>query len=246
MDAQQQTQTYAPPDGASILEALNPARELHGLMLTFLGLTSETHRQNGKAVTTLTRNNKPTFTDEFVRNLIKDIQQFVNLTTQVSRFEDKRIKQHVGQYLLALKSSLATQGDDHFISDDTWRQILEIYHAKFQTKNEKGELEAVNGWKRFGISWDYDRPVRYEMLLYGVKDVKEEVDQSFDFKRLIRALAPFLEASLNKSFSGNMDSTGMLLRSLGEMRTETQTFTSDKKKRGGSLFRTNDDERGIY
>lgn len=237
MDAAQQTQSYVPPDGASILQILNPEQEIVNLMLSFLGLSYATD----KKLTRYVRNNKPYFTDEFVRNLIKDVRHFVNFTTQVSRYDDKRIKKHVGNYLLALKSSLCTQGDDHFISDRTWANIMQVYNATYEEEIDGKKVEQ-NGWKRFGIIWDYNDPVRFEMLQFGIKDFDEEVDQSFDFERIIRSLAPFLEGSLSKSFAGERDAMGMLLSSLGEMRRETQTFTGEKKKRTGSLFKTNDNE----
>lgn len=238
MEAQQQTQTFNPPDGAGILEITNPSKEVDRLMLTFLGLGFSQSKKDGKKVVRIFRNNKPTFTDEFVRNLIKDILQFVNYTTQVSRSTDKRIKRHVGNYLVALSRSLAAQGDDNYISDNTWSKILEIHHAKFE--DEDGNMQ--NGWLRFGVEWDYDQPVRFEMLKYNVKDFTEEVDQAMDFKRIIRSLAPFLEASLSKSFSGENDAMGMTVSALGQIRSETQTITGEKAKKRGSLFKTDSDE----
>ena len=240
MDARQQTQDYVPPDGASILQILNPDKEIEQLMYSFLGL----QKMKTKTSSFVERINKPTFTDEYIRDLIKDVRQFVNFTTQVSRYEDKRIKQHVGKYLLSLKSSLATQGDDHFISDETWEKIMEVHNASWEDDNDKdkdGKAKLKSGWAKFGIDWDYNKPVRFEMLK-GLKNFEEEVDQTVNFIRLIQALAPFLEGSLNKSFSGSHDAMGMMLSSLGEMRRETQTFTGDKKKRSGSLFKSNDGE----
>ena len=246
MESQQISQSYNPPDGASILEIVNPEKEVQSLMLSFLGLSLRTKTQNNKKITYYSRDNKPTFTDEYVRNLMKDVKQFVNFTTQISRYDDERIKKHVGQYLLALKSSLCTQGDDHFISDRTWSRVLEVYNSVYEVEetDEKGNTSVAtyNGWKQFGIDWDYDEPVRFEMLQFGIKNFEEEVDQVFDFKRVIRALAPFIEGSLNKSFAGKHDAMGMFISTLGEMRTETQTFTGEKGKRRGSIFKTDTDE----
>jgi hypothetical protein len=229
----QAVQGLPPSDGASILDSINPEADVIRIINNFLGLKISVKVNGGTRTTSIVRVNKPEFTDEFVQNIGSDLYQLLNFTIQVSRFQDKDIKQKVGKFLLSLTKDFATHGDDNYISDETWARIIEVHNSEL---TEKG---AGKGWDKHGINWRYNDPVNYDMIRY-VKDFREEVDQIVKFRKYIVTIGAIVNASFNKSFSSNHNELGMVLRAIREIRTETNNTREIEQKRGiGAMFGRN-------
>lgn len=202
----------APQDKAGILQQLDPARDVDRIILALLGLTSTTDKTGSLR---LSRISQPVFTYEYVMQLQGMIEGFLSFTTQVSRWEEARIREHTRQATLALLRNIATHGDDNYISSASWSRILEISYLDKQNGKETG-----NGWEAIGHTWHYNDPVRYDMLKL-VRSPNEEADQGLIFGTLLRQFAALIEGSLAKGFAQKHNPHGMLPSLLGEIHNES-------------------------
>jgi hypothetical protein len=239
MEGEERTTQYMPPsDKSSILELVNPQNDVINVINALLGLHIQITKDGNTHSATTTRISKPIFTKEYSMGLLGDLNTFLNYTIQVSKFDTSKINLKMKHYLLALKKELATHGDDNYISNDTWQKILDI-HKDFSIINGK----KVSGWHKFGIYWDYDKPVEYTMVYY-TKDFKEEVDQVIIYEKLLSTFSSIIEASFNKSSTNVQHGIGMFLGVLGEMRTESTVFREkEKEKKGISIFGKKEQEQ---
>lgn len=226
-------------DKRDLLDQLNPSKELQNIINSMLGLNVSIVRNGNREDIITVRTNKPMFTDEYVRDIGTDLSYTLNFTIQVSRFEQERIYTKIHGYLHALRRDLATHGDDNYISHDSWKKILDIHADKVYYNEKTGEwsqtqkdgYKVVSGWYRFGIKWDYNKPVNCDMLQL-VKTDNEERDQAIKFLKIIHTFSAIMEASYNKSYSSaNQQQLGMLLYALGEIRTETTNIQENKKSK---------------
>lgn len=226
-----ETQMYAPSENrSSILDSISPQGDIDKILSNLLGLKTVPRNEKGKTIYISVRASKPEFTEEYVRDLASDLSQFLNFTVQVSRFEQRKINQKVGHYLLSLTQDLATHGDDNYISDDTWHKILAVHEQYIVIDGEQR-----SGWYRFGINWTYNSPVTFDMIKL-VKDFDEEKDQGVKFSKHISTFGTLIEASLSKSFSSQFSDNGMIARLLGEVRTESSTLRNEEQTKGGFSF----------
>lgn len=219
---------YSPPDKGSILEYINSSSDIVNIVNDMLGLNIYYMNEKGQVRTVVTRVSKPLFTREYVMQLAQDLHIFLNFTVQVSKFDQAKINMKMKNYLLALLKHLNTHGDDNYISNDTWQKILAI-HQDYYILDDKNRTK-LSGWQRFGFNWDINKPVDFGMM-YFVKDFTEEVDQVIDFSKVIATFSAIIEASFNKSYSSANNDFGMLLRTLGEMRTESTVLKEKEKEK---------------
>lgn len=240
MAEQAQTQYTEPQDAGSMLQHLNPKEEIEDILLSLLGLQKVNTKRHGIPIVFVERVTKPLFTDDYCRRLANDLRSLLNTTIQVSRFDDTDIKRKVKNYLKRLLASLCTDGDDGYISIDTWRKIVDIHEN--QTKEEidpktNEKIDVYCGWEEFGIKWEYDLPVNEEMVSL-VKDYDEEKDQAIEFDKILSKFSGLIHASFNKSFSHSPQAAGMLLGSMTQIRTESQVIREAEKKGwfSGSTF----------
>ena len=218
-------------DPASILEAIDPQKDVDDIVYRILGLERRYSVEGSKTKMYIKRVNKPDFTDEYARQLGNDLKSFLNYTIQVSRFTDEVINRQVGNFLLELLNDLCTHGDDHYISDATWKRVLQIHDSKFIDENQREQ----SGWYKFGIEWNYDKPITNDMISL-VKNSDEEVDQSIKFGKILKEFGAIILASFNKSYSSNGEQLGMVLQALGEMRQERIAVREQPQENKGGFL----------
>ena len=209
-------------DPSSILEQINPEVIIQKIADDWHGIVRKTVRDGARTKTVVTRMHKPLFTDECIQYLISDLKQQLNFTVQVSRFDEERILVRIGTYRRALARYLATHGDDHYISEHSWKTIVDIHNSE-------------GSWEKQGFTWEFNDPVKHEMLSL-VKDESEEVDQAIHFEKIITSLSTLLEASIRKSYAGHQHEGGMLLAALQEIKKETAVMKETQSQSGGLSF----------
>lgn len=224
MNERVDTKYTQPSDSSSMLQFLNPSQDIDRILLEMLGLQLNISRIGQNQKTELVRVNKPLFTDEFSRNLSSDLRSFLNYNVQVSRFGEEDILLKMRFYMKRLVYSLATHGDDAYISSVTWKKIMDIHNDR-----DKEDQKIKSGWEKFGILWEFNLPVTSDMVDL-VKDRGEEQDQAIEFDRLLSRYGAMIHASFNKSYSPAANKAGMLLDSMTEMRTESQVIRDAEKK----------------
>jgi len=203
-------------DALTILESLNPGKEIHSICLSYLGLDVRTTRDGTKVSDVIKRYSRPSFTEEWVLTQLRtDLLQLVSYTVQFSVHKPERILQRIGEWKLTFLTNLATHGDDNYISNRSWQKILDIHESAPDPKVE-------SGWAKFGINWKYDAAVTYDMLQL-VKDRDEDADQTVNFNSMMEAIGTFVEASMNKSVKVQ-ESFGMLLEALKNMYKQNQSI----------------------
>jgi hypothetical protein len=232
-------------DKNSILESINPFNDIETIQNQLLGLRKVTQKDGGSVKTYYRRIAKPLFTDQYVYSLVEDLSLLLNFTVQVSIFKEQQINKKVANYLLSLNHNLGTHGDDAYISDDSWDKIMEIHQQKY-TVEINGVPKLVSGWFKFDITWDYDKPVTSDMLK-KVKDEKEEVDQNTIFEKIRATYSTIIHASLNKSYSGDADTMGMLIASMAEMRKENTVIRPQQESGGlGGFFKKKEEQQETW
>src|SRR6056297_1126934 len=234
---QQTSQYQGLVEKEALLQLINPQADIKSIQNDLLGLEVVHKKDGGELVTMTQRINKPVFTDEAVKELMRHIRSSLNFTVQVTRFERDQINEQMKSFLKATNAWLNTLGYDHYISDLVWDEILAIHEDKYEYIDDDGKKQKVSGWLRHGVNWAYNRPVTYDMLKrIPAKHEEIESDQTVVFGNIMSELKVIGLASLNKSVAIDGTQTmGQLLKAMSEIRTESTTMEQQKEKRGFSL-----------
>lgn len=211
----------SPSDKNGILEQIEPQKDVQRLVYSMLGLTPHKEFINGIEKMAYSRISKPLFTYEYVMQIKSLLDGFLSYSVQVSRWEDKRIKRHAKEFALSMVRNLAIQGDDNYISEKTWKKILDVHSTK-------------DGWDKFGIKWDFDKSVNHSMLQL-VRDANEEAEQAIVFVPIVREIIVLVEGSLGKGYASYFNQLGMMPTMLGEMRTESTTIDGRNQNVTGAI-----------
>lgn len=207
-------------DKTGILDSIDSSRIIYEIQLKFLGLERVTKSDGTSTSTKTKRNNKPIFTEEYTREFITNFLAVLNYTVQASRFDKEQINDKMYRLMSSMRSSLATKGEDHYISDKLWDRILEIQEA--------------NGWELIGIDWKYDQPVSSRIVSYLKKLPEfrcERVNQTSVFESITSYADPLIHASINKSWA-TKEHIGMLLQMLTDTHRETIKERDFQQKKG--------------
>lgn len=229
----------------ALLNLINPRADITSIQNDLLGLEVIQEKDGGEIRTRTQRINKPVFTDEAVKELMRHIRSSLNFTVQVTRFEKEQINDQMRSFLKSTNAWLNTLGTDHYISDHVWDSILAIHEDKVSiTDDVTGKDMLVSGWYKHGVNWSYNKPVTFDMLKrVPAKHEETEADQTVVFDNILTELKLIGLASLNKSVAlDNTQTLGQLLKALSEIRTESTTMQNNEKKSGFSLnpFRNRD------
>lgn len=216
-----------PQNRNDILSKLDFSDEIDKLKYSMMGLKKVKYVQEGKTYIKTIREGKPTFTESFVILLINDITKFLSRNMQVSSFDKNRVDIIIHQYIDSLGVLISTKGEDSYISNKMWAQILRVYEAKSQYKN---------GWASIGIDWDINQPVPDRILEYVYDPVKDD-DQAAEYMTICITVDAMLQASMNKSVSK------VMLDALSNITRVSTIQKDDGKKKGLNLFsRQQEDE----
>ena len=200
---------YAPNTNKNeLLAQINSADEVQRLINSYLGLAPiETVGDNKMKQLTMRRISRPIFTYEIVHQLRSIVDGFLNYAIQFSRWEHERIMNHCRRCGAHLTKFYATTGDDNYISERSWALILQIHNSD-------------GGWKQFGVTWEYDKPVNSTMLNLVRQPNNDETDQTAFYSLSIRNIISLIEGSFNKGYAHQLDSLGQLPKVSTEIRQE--------------------------
>ena len=210
-----------PQDRSSLIERFNPEPIIQPIIDQMLGIKS-TKAQSGSSITVIrSRYSKPIFTEEFTRVVEGILYGYVNNVTSFTKFSAEEIRLKLMNAFMAQGFSLATDGDDNFISQQTWKRILDIHESKYVVE-ENGKEVIKSGWYRFGVNWTYDSPVTTDMLI-GVKDPDEVVGQEATFELIAQSLRASIHSCFNRSVSMPDNKYGMTTDLIKETTIEKNT-----------------------
>ena len=235
---EQQTSQYAGlAEKETLLNLIDPRADLQRIQNDLLGLEVVYQKDGGETKTKTVRINKPVFTDEAVKELMRHIRSSLNFTVQVTRFEREQINDQMQSFLKSTNAWLNTLGTDHYISDSVWDEILAIHEDKTLYYDDGTQEDLGSGWEKHGVKWSYNKPVTYDMLnRTPAKQLETEADQTIVFEHILSEMKVIGLASLNKSVAlDNTQTLGQLLKALAEIRTESTTMQQQQAKRGFSL-----------
>ena len=210
MYSQNYATQYAPPTNKTeLLAQINSADEVQRLINSYLGLSPiETVGDNKMRQVSMRRISRPIFTYEFIQNHLRTIiDGYLNFSIQFSRWERERITIHCLRSAVSLGNLYATIGDDNYISERSWALILQIHNSE-------------GGWKQFGVTWEYDKPVNSTMLNLVRQPVNDETDQTAFYSLSNRNIIALIEGSFNKGYAHALDSLGQLPKVSTEIRQE--------------------------
>lgn len=218
---------YGSVDRMSMIDRLDPSTKIPLIIEQLLGIR-RVHLQSGSATTIKNiRYNKPTFTEEFIRQLEHSLYGYVNTMFNFSKFDEKQINMrilHIGENLNRL---FGTHGNDNFISDKTWAVIMKIHDKKVKETIDGKEI-LVSGWHKLGIKWEYNEPVTMEMLENGVKDFDEICDQDVIMGQINGQIRRMIETSYKRS-STLSDELGMMTSVLKNTSNETNNMNQTQQ-----------------
>jgi hypothetical protein len=197
---------YISEEQRSFIDKLDPRKVIPHLGEQLLGIETKTEKDSSKVNYIVKRYSKPTFTEEFVSMLKNILYGYINDVTSFSLYDDEKITMRVKNIGLELNTFFAIQGNDHYISDDTWEKVLRI--------NDSAEK-----WTKFNINWDYNKPVTSEMIQY-VKNYEENVDQEVVLMQVASGVRRLIESCFRRSTT-MPDSYGMMASILNQTRDET-------------------------
>jgi hypothetical protein len=219
---------YSPTTNKNeLLSQINSAESVQTLINSYLGLAAmQTVGDKHMKEVNLVRISRPLFTYEFVHQLRAIIDGFLNFSIQFSRWEHDRIIMHCKRCGIHLTRFIATSGDDNYISEKDWQIILQIH-------------DSEGGWGKFGITWEYNKPVNSPMLML-VKNRNEELDQIHFYSLMVRNIIALIEGSMNKGYANEFDPMGQLPKVSTEIRQENTVIrdatTPQQPQQGGQQW----------
>lgn len=210
--------SYAQYDAQkSIIEELDPRKDIHKITEQLLGIFVITEQDSGKVKVTQKRLNRPLFSEEFVSHVKFTLFSYMNNTNAFSKYDPDAIKIRMLNISAEIVELFATHGNDEYISQKTWLKILKI-HDSTDGIEGNSKQQVKSGWEQFGIKWTYDSPVTSEMVSY-VKEFDEEEDQAVIFMNATRSICRTVESVFRRSLE-MPDSYGMFTSALAGMRNE--------------------------
>jgi len=186
-----------PQDRSSLIERFNPEPIIQPIIEQMLGIKTTKSRSGSSEIVTRRRYSKPIFTEEYTRVIEGILYGYVNNVTSFTKFKSEEIRLKLMNAFMAQGFSLATDGDDNFISQQTWKRILDIHESKYVV-TEDGKEVLKSGWNRFNVNWSYDDPVTSDMLV-GVKDPDEVVGQEATFELIAQSMRASIHSCFNRS-----------------------------------------------
>lgn len=222
-----------PQDRSSLVERFDPTPIITPIIEQMLGIRTVVSQDTTKRVFTYKRNNQPIFTEEYTRVIEGILRGAVNNVVSFSKFDKEEIRLRVINMFKTHGDSLATMGNDHFISQQTWRRILEVHESgKYVDENKV----VHSGWERFNITWDYNSPVTYDMV-EDIKDFDEQVGQEVTFSIIAQTIRTNIAACLNRSLAMPDNYYGMMTNLVGETTVEQNNNSltqSDPQSQGST------------
>lgn len=215
---QQDFNPYQNYDRNSIIERLDPAKQIPIIIEHLLGIRAVSKRSGADNTVSYIRYNKPTFTEEYIRVLEHQLSGYVNAIFTFSRFEVNEVRMRIRNIGLDINRSFAIKGNDNYVSDQSWASIMKIHDKKENN---------LSGWVKHGIKWEYNQPVTMEMLIY-VKDFDETCDQDVIFTQVGHQIRRMIEASYRRSL-GLTDELGMMTSVLAGT-TQERNVTSQSQQ----------------
>lgn len=223
-------ESYAPIygnyDRNSIIERLDASKNIPIIVEHLLGIRIVNSRSGAKVETNTVRFNQPTFTEEFVRMVEHQLNGYVNSIFTFSRFEPEAIQMRIRNIGKSITRLFALTGNDHFISENSWKRIMAIHDKKWIDPKDKTEK---SGWctPSININWDYNKPVTMEMLSL-VKDFDEDCDQDIIFEQISHQMRRMIDASYRRS-SSLSDELGMMTSVLAGTTQERNVTSSSQQ-----------------
>lgn len=217
-------QLGTPQDRSSLIERFNPEPIIQPIIDQLLGIKTVRVRSGSTEQFTRSRYSKPMFAEEYVRVIEGILYGYVNNVTSFTKYDPEQIRLKLENAFKAQGSSLATDGDDNFISQETWKTILAIHESGYYEK-QNGKDVFVSGWNRFNINWTYDSPVTADMLI-GVKDPSEVVGQEVTFELVAQSIRSAIHSCFNRSLEMPDKRYGMTTNLVGETTIEKNNNTT--------------------
>lgn len=224
------SEAYAPIygnyDRNSIIERLDASKNIPVIVEHLLGIRIVNSRSGAKVETTTIRFNQPTFTEEFVRMVEHQLNGYVNSLFTFTKFDPEAIQMRIRNIGLSITRLFALTGNDHFISESSWKKIMKVHDNKWTDPVSKVEL---SGWSNpnIKISWDYNKPVTMEMLSL-IKDFDEDCDQDVIFEQISHHMRRMIDASYRRS-SSLSDELGMAFSVLAGTTQERNVTSSTQQ-----------------
>lgn len=217
-------QLSTPQDRSSLIERFNPEPIIQPIVDQLLGIKTIRSRSGSAEQFIRSRYSKPLFAEEYVRVVEGILYGYVNNVTSFTKYEPEQIRLKLENAFKAQGSSLATDGDDSFISQETWKRILAI-HESGEYETDNGKRIFRSGWNRFNVNWTYDSPVTADMLI-GVKDPDEVVGQEVTFELVAQSIRSAVHSCFNRSLEMPDKRYGMTTNLVGETTIEKNNNTT--------------------
>lgn len=213
-------QLNTPQDRSSIIERFNPEPIIQPIVDQLLGIKTVKTRSGSSEQLLRSRYSKPLFAEEYVRVVEGILYGYVNNVTSFTKYQPEQIRLKLENAFKAQGSSLATDGDDNYISQETWKRILAIHESGEYVLNETTKTKVFSsGWNRFNVNWSYDSPVTADMLI-GVKDPDEVVGQEVTFELVAQSVRSAIHSCFNRSLEMPDKKYGMTTNLVGETTME--------------------------
>lgn len=211
-------QYNTPQDRASLIERFDPTPIIAPIVEQLLGIRTIVNRTGTEVKVSYKRYNQPIFTEEYVRVIEGILRGSVNNVTSFSKFSKEEIRLRVINMFQTHGDSIGTMGNDHYISQETWQQVLAIHESGKLTEEPK-DGKFVSGWLRWGIDWNYNSPVTFDMITH-LKDFSEQVGQEVTFSIIAQTIRTNIMGCLNRSLEMPDGYYGMTTNLIGETTVE--------------------------
>lgn len=202
----------------SLINELDPRKEIPRICEELLGIFTNIDTETGKRVITVKRSSRPLFAEEFVSLVKHTLFGYVNNVNSFTKYDDNAISFRMKNIRREIHLLFATHGNDYYISEKTWQQILKIHDSGDNIQNNE-KTQKISGWVKFGIDWKYDNPVTNEMVSY-VKDYQENNDQEIIFTMTTGMIGRLIDSNFRRSMI-MPDNYGMMASLLNNTRDES-------------------------